>query len=58
MIYYKLVKTIINLAGLAKVIINIVVRHYNYLDSIISNKAFFLFTPKFYSLLYYFFNIK
>ena len=37
MVYYKLIKVIINLWILAKVILDIIIRYYNFLDSIISN---------------------
>lgn len=43
---YELVKTIINAASLAEVIIDMVVRHHNFLKSIISNRDS-LFTSKF-----------
>lgn len=36
-VYYELVKTTINALSLAKVIINVIVRNYDLLDSIISN---------------------
>ena len=50
-------KVIINILDFAKIIINIVIRHYSFLDSIIINKSL-LFISKFLLLLYYFFNIK
>ena len=57
MVHYKLVKVIINAPKLAKVIINMVVQYYDLLDSIINDcRAIFMF--KFWSLLYYFFDIK
>ena len=37
MVHYKLVKVTINAPGLAKVIINVVVRHHGFLDLIITN---------------------
>ena len=37
MIHYKLVKVTINALGLARIIINIVVRHHGLPDSIITN---------------------
>ena len=46
MIHYKLVKVIINVLGLSKVIINIIVRHHGLPDSIVTNREFF-FTSKF-----------
>lgn len=39
MVYYMLLKITINVADLAEIIINIVVRHYGFLESIISNKS-------------------
>lgn len=46
MIYYKLVKIIINAQKLAKIIINIVMQDHSYLNSIITNKNL-VFTFKF-----------
>ena len=57
MVHYKPVKVIIDALGLAKVIINVVVQYYGVLDSIISNREA-IFISKFWSLLYYFFDIK
>ena len=57
MIHYKLVKDIINALGLAKVIINVVVKHFGFPNSIVINRES-LFTLKFWSLLCYFFDIK
>ena len=57
MIYYKLVKITLNALGLAKVIIDVVVRHHGLPDSIVTNKSSF-FTPKFWLLLCYFLGIK
>ena len=57
MIYYKPVKMTIDSLGLAEVIINVVVRHHSFLDSIFTNQGS-LFTSKFWSLLYYFLGIK
>ena len=57
MMHYKPVKITINALGLSKVILNMVVRHYNLLNSIISDRGS-LFTLKFKSLLYYFFKVK
>ena len=42
MIYYKLVKVTIDVLGLAKVIINIIIRYYGFLNLIIIDKNFFL----------------
>ena len=57
MVYYKLVKITIDTLSLAKLIINIVVRHYGLSDSIITDKGS-LFMSKFWSLLCYFLKIK
>ena len=38
-VYYKLVKITINAFGLAKIIFNIVVQHYDYSNLIIFNKS-------------------
>ena len=57
MVYYKPVKVTIDASGLAKVIINVIVRHYGLPDSIVTNQGSF-FTPKFWLSLYYFLGIK
>lgn len=57
MIYYELVIITINASSLAKVIINIVVRHHSLSDSIITYQGL-LFSLKFWSVLYYFSGIK
>lgn len=57
MIYHKPLITIINTAGLAKIIFNVVVRHYGLLDSIVRNKNSLL-TLKLRSFLCYFLGIK
>ena len=57
MIHYKPVKIISNASSLAKVIIDVVVRHYSLPNSIVTDRGF-LFTLKFWSLLCYFFTIK
>ena len=57
MVYYKLVKVTINVSGLVKVIIDMVVRHHSLLDSIISDCRL-VFTLKFWSSLCYFLKIK
>ena len=57
MVYYKPVKITINTPGLAKVIINIVVRHHSFPNSIIINWRSF-FTSKFWLSLCYFLSIK
>ena len=46
MVYYKPVKVINNPPGLAKVILDGVIRHYDLPDSIVTNKGLF-FTSKF-----------
>ena len=56
-VYYKSVKITLNAPGLAKAIIDVVVRHHRLRNSIITNWIF-LFTSKFRSLLYYFLDIK
>lgn len=50
-VYYKTVKTTINDAGLAKIIIDVIVRHSGIYKSIISDQDL-LFTLKFKSLLF------
>ena len=57
MVYYKLVKVIIDTLRLAKVILDVVVWHNGLLNSIMSNKSL-LFPSKFWLLLCYFFGIK
>ena len=57
MVYYQLVKIIINASELAEVIIDMIVHYYGLSDSIVPNKSSF-FIVKFWSLLYYFFGIK
>ena len=57
MVYYKLVKVTIDASGLAKVIIDMVVRHYGLPDSIISDLRA-IFTSKFWSSLCYILGIK
>ena len=57
MVYYKLIKVTINALSLAKVIINMVVKHHGLLNSIVTNQKL-LFISKFWSLLYYFLGIK
>lgn len=53
MIYYKLVKIVINILSLVKVIFNIIIKYYNILNFII-NKKDTVFILKFLFLLYYF----
>ena len=57
MVYYKLVKVTINALGLAEVIIDVVVRHYELPDLIVTDQ-WLLLTSKFWSLLCYFLGIK
>ena len=57
MVHYKPVKITIDAPGLAKVIINVVVRHHGLPDSIITDRGS-LFTSKFWSSLCYFLGIK
>ena len=56
MVHYKPVKVIIDALRLAKVIIDMVMRHHGLPDSIVTNRESF-FTLKFWSLLCYFFGI-
>ena len=57
LIYYKLIKIIINISNLTKIIINIVIKYYIFLNLIVINRGL-LFTSKFQLSLYYFFGIK
>ncbi len=54
---YEPVNIMINIPGLAKVIINVVICYHGVLESIVIYKAL-LFISKFWSLLYYFLKIK
>ena len=56
-VHYKPVKLTINAPGLAKVIIDVIVRHHGFSDSIVTDRGS-LFTSKFWSSLSYFFGIK
>ena len=56
-VYYEPVKVTINALGLAKIIIDVVVRHHGLSDSIVTHQGS-LFTSKFWSLLSYFLGIK
>ena len=56
-VYYKPVKVSIDASGLTKVIIDMVVRHYDLLDSIISDQRA-IFLSKFWSSFCYFLDIK
>ena len=57
MVYYKPVKVTINAPGLAKVIIDVIVRHHKLPNSIVTDWGL-LFATKFWLLLYYFLGIK
>ncbi len=57
MIHYELVKVTIDASGLAKLIINVVVRSHSIFELIITNPGS-LFILKFWSLLYYFLDVK
>ena len=57
MVYYKSVKVIIDAPDFAEVIINVMIKHYGFPDSIVTNREL-LFTSKFWSLLCYFLGIK
>lgn len=55
--YYKFIKTAIDITKLIKIIINIVVRYYGYLELSIGDKNS-SYISKLWSLLYYFLSIK
>ena len=57
MVYYISVKVTIDIAGLAKVIIDVILRHHRVLESIVIDQGLF-FISKFWSLLCYFVRIK
>ena len=57
MVYYKLVKIILDAPKLAQVIIDVVVRHHGLPDLIVTDRGS-LFPSKFWSLLCHFFGIK
>ena len=57
MVYYEPVKVTIDAPGLAEVILDVVVRHHDLPDSIVSDRGS-LFTSKFWSSLCYFLGIK
>ena len=57
MVHYQPVQVIIDVSGLAAVILNIVIRHHSLLNLIVNNRGS-VFIPKFWSFLYYFLNIK
>ena len=57
MVYYELVKVTINALGLAKVILDMGVRHHGLFNSIMSDRSS-IFTSKFLSSLCYFLGIK
>lgn len=57
MVYYKPVKTIIDVTSLAEIIMDIVVRYYSLFELNLIDQSL-LFTSKFWSLFCYFFGIK
>lgn len=57
MAHYELVKITIDTAGLAKIIINVVVRYYSFSKTIFHDQDL-LFNAKFWFLLCYFLDIK
>ena len=57
MVHYKPFKLTINAPGLAEVIIDVVVWHHSFSNSIVSDRGS-VFTLKFWSLLCYFLDIK
>ena len=57
MVYYEPVKVTTNALDFTEVIINVVVRHYNLPNSIVTDRRL-LFTSKFLLLIYYFWDIK
>ena len=57
MIYYNLVKITINALGLAEVIIDMIVSHHGFQNSIITDRGS-LFILKFWLLLCYFLGVK
>ena len=57
MVHYKPIQRTITTPALAEVILNIVIRHHNLPDSIVSNRGS-VFTSKFWSSLCYFLSIK
>lgn len=57
MIYYESIKVIINTLGLAKVIINVLVRYHRLSNSIINDYAL-VYSSQFLLILYYFLGIK
>lgn len=57
MVYFKSLKITMDIVGLAKVIIYIIIQNYSFLDFVITNKSS-VFTSKFSFMLYYFLGIK
>ena len=57
MVHYEPVKVTINAPGLINIVWDVVVRHHDFFDSILFDRDL-LFISKFWSLLYYFLNIK
>lgn len=56
MIYYKSVKDLMHASGFTEVIIKTIVKHYDLLNSIVSNQEP-IFKSKFWLSLYYFLGI-
>lgn len=56
MVHYKPVKIAINTAGLAKIVLDLVIRHHSILNSIMTNRGS-LFISKFWSSLCFFLDI-
>lgn len=56
-VYYKSVKTIVDTAGLRKIIINVVVWHHSFFQSIVNDQGL-LFSSKFWFLICHFLTIK
>ena len=57
MLYYDLIKVLIHIPGLVKVIIDVTLYYHRVPKSIVIDQGF-LFTSKFWYLLYYFIGIK
>ncbi len=58
MVHYEPVKVTIDAPGLAKIILDVVVRYHGLPDSIHVSDQGLVFTSKFWSLLFYFLGIK
>ena len=57
MVHYEPVKVTIDVSGLAEVILDIAIWHYDLPDSIVTDRSL-LFTSKFWLSLCYFFGVK